>query len=724
VGSSLSGAGPVLLVALVATLALPAGADEPAIAGDEPVLPTRTLSDLLGAPPMAGLELPQGEIALWDGTLAELCRAVGEIGGPQVALGPEVNARTTVMVAAQLPVTAPRAAEALALAVERAGYTLERAETSWQISRPADATALDVVYVAVQPYTPSAADISSLVFGPDGGDVLHRDLPDLEVSLMALTPRDMSTFFEGLPQPPAPPPPDDRGVVEVDPGHYRLPRAAVADLAETPFQAASLRPRGARGGSDEGFALRRVERDGPLYAIGLRAGDVLSAHDGAPLDAYPDLERAFRALMTAAEVQLTVLRDGERLELRYEIEGPPLTLPPLWGVDDPTPSELRAHHGIVLEGRDTAMVPRVYVLAQRNTLARQIRWSYVLDDEGLVTGIRGSGRRGDLLTLIGLRGGTIILAVDDRPIIDPPSLMSLFTALRTWDEVVLTLEGRLREERFVIRVAGEPDPDLEPWPLDLLTVPGTRVQLRADHGIELTEGAHVFPRAAIADLPRTELTFRPVHDDRERVAGYRLISNHYGDLPDLLGVVPGATLRFLDGEPIESEDDVYAVFEGWLTGDEIRLGIETRAGTAIELHHRVSGDPAVVPATWIGTGVDVEPDLHQRRREHGVQGGMGQFQVPASFVTSLRGDTNLLRTRRSPDGLESFDLFRVGNRSSWFVLGLRSGDRLVGCNGAALTSRADVVAAIEALLVGEPLVLDVMRGETPYPVLVLLSPDG
>jgi len=513
-------------------------------------------------------------------------------------------------------------------------------------------------------------------------------------------------------------------VVQVQPGHYRLPRAAIADLAETPFNAAMLRPRGARGGSDEGFALRRVERDGPLYAIGLRDGDVLTAHDGVPLDAYPDLEQAFRALMTRAEVRLTLLRDGEEIVFHYEIEGPPLELPPLWGVDDPTPGELRAHHGIVLEGRDTAVVPRAFVLAQRNTMTRQIRWAYALDDEGQVTGVRGSGRRGDLLTLIGLRGGTRILAVDDRPIVDPQSLMSLFTALRTQDEVVLTLEGRLREERFVIRVPGEPDPDPEPWPLELLTVPGTRDQLRAGHGVEITDGTYVFPRAAIADLPRAELIFRPVHDDRERVAGYRLISNRYGDLLDLLGVVPGATLRFLDGEPVESEDDVHAVFEAWLTAGEIRLGIETRAGTAIELHHRVSGDPAAVPATWIGTGVDVEPDLQQRRRERGVRGGLGQFEVPASFVDALRSDTNLLRTRRSPDGAETFDLTRVGNRSAWFVLGLRSGDRLVGCNGAPLTSRADLSAAIEALLHGEPLVLDVMRDETPYPVLVVLSPEG
>lgn len=513
-------------------------------------------------------------------------------------------------------------------------------------------------------------------------------------------------------------------VVEVEAGHYRLPRAAIADLAETPFDAAMLRPRGSRGGSDEGFALRRVERDGPLYAIGLRDGDVLTAHDGVPLDAYPDLEEAFRALMTAAEVQLTVLRDGEEFVFHYDIEGPPLDLPPLWGVDDPTPGELRAFHGIVLEGLDTAVVPRAFVLAQRNTMARQIRWSYALDDEGQVAGVRGSGRNGDLPTLIGLRGGTRIFAVDDRPIVDPASLMSLFTALRTQDEVVLTLEGRLREERFVIRVAGEPDPDPEPWPLELLTVPGTRDQLRADHGIEIIEGVYVFPRTAIADLPRAELTFRPVHDDRERVAGYRLIRNRYGNLLDLLGVVPGATLRFLDGEPIESEDDVHAVFEAWLTGDEIGLGIETRAGTTMELHHRVSGDPVAVPATWIGTGVDVEPDLHQRRRERGVHGGLGQFQVPASFVNALRSDTNLLRTLRSPDGTESYDLTRVGNRSAWFVLGLRSGDRLVGCNGAPLTSRADVAAAIEALLVGEPLVLDVIRDEVPNPVLMVLTPEG
>ncbi len=724
-----------LLVALLAASPLPALAEEPPASPpddpgtppddpgtpsdepespseDVPVLPARSLRSLLGdVSPVPGLELPGGgDLAMWDGTLEQLARAVGELGGPAVTLGEGVRGDTAVSIATHLPLPAARAAEVLAVAAERAGYEVQR-PAPWRIARPEGAVIREEVFVGVMPHLGDPGDLASSLFADTGSGTLIRHVPARDITLMALTPEDMSSVLDGLGglsgDPPAP---EDRGVVEDPPGHYRVPREGLADLLEQPFRAATLRPRGGRGGSDEGFLLARVQRHGPLYALGLRDGDVLTARDGVPLDTIPDVEAALRALMTAEAVTLTLLRDGAPRDLAYALEGPPLAVPPLWGVDEPTRDEWRAHHGIEIAGRGEAVVPRAYVLGLRATLPRQLRWHYALDGDGAVLGVRGSGRDGDLLTLVGIRGSQVIHAVDGRPIVDPASLMQLFTALRTQEQVVLTLEGRVRPETVTIRVTGEPDPDPEPWPRALLTIPDTRAEQRAARGIEVTDDAVVFPRAVVAELYLQEATFRPTHDDHERSTGYRWIGTGYGDVPDLLGLAPGTTIRTLDGEPFVADGDVHALFEAWMTASELTLGVVTRAGTEATLRHRIVGDPVAPPATWLGTGIEIEPSLHQRRLERGVHGEAGQFAVPARFADDLAVEVTGLRQRRDGEGNVSYLLLRVENRSAWFVLGLQAGDRIVGCNGAPLDGRGDLAAAVETLRAGAPLTLEVERG--------------
>jgi serine protease Do len=65
---------------------------------------------------------------------------------------------------------------------------------------------------------------------------------------------------------------------------------------------------------EEGMLLRQVTADGPAAKGGLKAGDVLIRIAGRPVGAQ-DLGRRLAQIGAGETVEVTIIRDGERLTL-------------------------------------------------------------------------------------------------------------------------------------------------------------------------------------------------------------------------------------------------------------------------------------------------------------------------------------------------------------------------------------------------------------------------
>lgn len=80
-------------------------------------------------------------------------------------------------------------------------------------------------------------------------------------------------------------------------------------------------------GVDEtaGAVVTKVEPGTPAKAAGLRAGDVILAVNGRPVASASDLRNQVGLLRIGAEVELTVLRDGERKTIRTRLGKPEKT---------------------------------------------------------------------------------------------------------------------------------------------------------------------------------------------------------------------------------------------------------------------------------------------------------------------------------------------------------------------------------------------------------------
>jgi hypothetical protein len=72
-------------------------------------------------------------------------------------------------------------------------------------------------------------------------------------------------------------------------------------------------------GEDEGILVNRVLKGSPADHAGLRAGDLIVALEGEAVAGSSDLIRALRAHEPGETVDLSVLRDRSRQELRVEL---------------------------------------------------------------------------------------------------------------------------------------------------------------------------------------------------------------------------------------------------------------------------------------------------------------------------------------------------------------------------------------------------------------------
>lgn len=72
--------------------------------------------------------------------------------------------------------------------------------------------------------------------------------------------------------------------------------------------------------ASRGAIVTKVEPDSPAEAAGLQAGDLIVAVDGTAVDGSGDLRNLIGLKRSGSEVELTVLREGERLSVKARLQ--------------------------------------------------------------------------------------------------------------------------------------------------------------------------------------------------------------------------------------------------------------------------------------------------------------------------------------------------------------------------------------------------------------------
>lgn len=121
--------------------------------------------------------------------------------------------------------------------------------------------------------------------------------------------------------PPNAPPASFPGIAVKGPGEFVLDRGArdaLIDGATELMRSVMVRPEKV-GDEVVGVRLAVLKPGSALEALGLRAGDVLTAVDGVGLTAPDRLLEAYARLRTASHVRLSILRDSAPRQLDYEV---------------------------------------------------------------------------------------------------------------------------------------------------------------------------------------------------------------------------------------------------------------------------------------------------------------------------------------------------------------------------------------------------------------------
>lgn len=163
-----------------------------------------------------------------------------------------------------------------------------------------------------------------------------------------------------------------------------------------------------RTGLDRGVFIDSVDADGPAYAAGLRAGDVLIALDGLPVTVrFPEEVPDLLALIAAHPV-------GKPMTIRYERKGEPgsitLTTQPLQ-----------------LDEGDSVSL-RKWGLTIAQITEYQAKWRNLDSTEGAMVESTRSGTPAELAEPA-LQWGDIVHAIDGQPIVTIRDMVGVYTSL-------------------------------------------------------------------------------------------------------------------------------------------------------------------------------------------------------------------------------------------------------------------------------------------------------
>lgn len=108
----------------------------------------------------------------------------------------------------------------------------------------------------------------------------------------------------------------DLEVVEVSPGHFRIPRSAANEaLAMLPTFGRQVRVEP----TPEGFKLGWIQKGSVLSKLGVEKGDVLKAVNGYDVTSMEGAMTAFSKLKEGDRFSLDVVRGSKKMTLEYEL---------------------------------------------------------------------------------------------------------------------------------------------------------------------------------------------------------------------------------------------------------------------------------------------------------------------------------------------------------------------------------------------------------------------
>ncbi|MFN7162717.1 MAG: PDZ domain-containing protein, partial [Fimbriimonadales bacterium] len=180
----------------------------------------------------------------------------------------------------------------------------------------------------------------------------------------------------------------------------------------------------------KGFRITEVLPYTEASKAGLQVGDLILALNGEPLEAFRtqdarDLERRIERMDIGSEVQLSILRNGERMEIRVKLE--------------PSPAAAEAAPSVRQNELDFTVRDITALDRMRN------RWRE--DQQGVLVTDVPNGSWGQLA---GLRSGDLIMAVNEKPIQNIQDFQQVMQeVVQQQPPIVILFVLRDRETSFV-----------------------------------------------------------------------------------------------------------------------------------------------------------------------------------------------------------------------------------------------------------------------------------
>ena len=176
----------------------------------------------------------------------------------------------------------------------------------------------------------------------------------------------------------------------------------------------------------EGVILSDLHPESPFARAGLRAGDIVTALDGAPVNSPPEMIFRMSARGVGTRTEVTVLRDGRTIDAMVDLVAPP---------DLPSRDARRIGRGSALEGLEVARINPA-VIAE---------WNLPMQAEGvIVTGVQAWAAQA------GLAPGDLLVAINGERVATPAEVERAATAqTRTW-AIDLVRQGQPVRLRFRI----------------------------------------------------------------------------------------------------------------------------------------------------------------------------------------------------------------------------------------------------------------------------------
>jgi serine protease Do len=173
---------------------------------------------------------------------------------------------------------------------------------------------------------------------------------------------------------------------------------------------------------DSGVILSDIDPDSPASAAGLRAGDVVAAVDGFPIDSLPKYTAFLNMHPRGRPMEMQILRDGKPVTVSVKpVEAPP-TVENLSDLINPN-SDLIVPLG-------------VFVIDLKGTLGETMG---IRSKSGvIVAGLLN----GEPATLAELQAGDVIFSMNGKPVNNTVELRHELTSFKQGDPVVFQVERR------------------------------------------------------------------------------------------------------------------------------------------------------------------------------------------------------------------------------------------------------------------------------------------